>query len=377
MSTWRWADWIEPVPPAARITLGEGNTPLIPSKKIGPQAGLRNLSFKLETANPTGSFKDRFAAVAISHMVAGGRYLCVATSSGNTGSALAAYCAAAGVTCRIAVVETAPERKLRQMMACGAEIFRVRGFGLDPNITGRTFESLRRIGRQPGAAIQISAYVYSPAGMSGVQTISHELVEQSAEPIDHVFCPAGGGGLTLAVARGFAQMVERGRLPASPAIECVQPEGNNTISGPLRDGAERAREVDCTTEISGLQVPNVNDGHLVIEECRPTGGTGHLVTDADVWELQKRLAREEGIFCEPAGAVALAGALQAASEEIIDPDARIVCLVTGSGFKDEASVDRMVQSAICPTVDLSTLELQAADPDRSDFPSGGIHDQRN
>ena len=108
MSIWRWADWIEHVPEEARTTLGEGDTPLIRSKRIGPEAGLRNLFLKLEAANPTGSFKDRFAAAAISHMVARGQHTCVATSSGNAGSSLAAYCAAADVSCRIAIVETAP-----------------------------------------------------------------------------------------------------------------------------------------------------------------------------------------------------------------------------------------------------------------------------
>lgn len=363
MSIWRWADWIEHVPEEARITLGEGDTPLVRSKVIGPEAGLRNLFLKLEAANPTGSFKDRFAAAAVSHMVARGQRTCVATSSGNAGSSLAAYCAASGVSCRIAIVETAPDQKLRQMMAYGADIFRVRDFGSDPEVTFRTFQALERIGSRTDAALQVSAYVYSPLGMSGVETLGLELAEQSEAPVDHVFCPAGGCGLVVAVARGFALMVERGRLAYSPAIECVQPEGNNTAAGPLREGAERARPVESTTRISGLQVPTVNDGDLLIQACRPTGGTGHLVTDEEVWELQGRLAREEGIFCEPAAAVAVAGALNAVREGIVSPDARVVCLVTGTGFKDAWSVDRMLRHFSCETVDLSALEQEVAGPD--------------
>src|SRR5262245_53620575 len=115
MSLWRWADRIEPIPPSARLTLGEGDTPLVASRRLGPRAGLANLFFKLETVNPTGSYKDRFAAVAVAHMLAHGRRRCVATSSGNTGAALAAYCAAAGIACEIAVVEKAPAEKLKQM----------------------------------------------------------------------------------------------------------------------------------------------------------------------------------------------------------------------------------------------------------------------
>src|SRR5215213_4887230 len=103
MSIWRWADWIEPVPAEARLTLGEGDTPLVRSRAIGPAAGLPSLYFKLETVNPSGSYKDRFAAAAVSHLRASGRRQVIATSSGNTGAALAAYCAAAGVPCEIAI----------------------------------------------------------------------------------------------------------------------------------------------------------------------------------------------------------------------------------------------------------------------------------
>mgnify|MGYP002701073894 FL=1 len=123
MSVWRWADHFESIPESFRLTLGEGETPLLHSRSIGPDAGLPNLYFKLETTNPSGSYKDRFAATAVSDMLARGKKRCVATSSGNTGAALAAYCAAAGIRCQIAVVETAPEDKLRQMLAYGLLLY--------------------------------------------------------------------------------------------------------------------------------------------------------------------------------------------------------------------------------------------------------------
>lgn len=362
MSIWKYADLIVPVEEQHRVTLGEGNTPLIRSRKIGPSAGLNNLWFKVETSNPAGSFKDRMGAAAISHMLETGRTRCIATSSGNTGSALSAYCAAAGIECHIAVVETAPENKLQQMMAYGANVFRIKGFGLEPQLTAQAFERLNQIAARPDSAMQVSSYIYSSEGMTGVETISHELADQAKEldtSIDRVFCQAGGGGLCVAVARGFASLVRTGTLTSSPAVDCVQPEGNNTMAGPLRDGDAKAKECVCTTKVSGLQVPVVNDGHLVVSECRATGGTGHLVTDEFVWETQQRLAREEGIFSEPAGAVALAGALQAASNGEIESNDVIVCLVTGSGFKDGDSVTRMLGDSPCPMLgieDLSQLE---------------------
>ena len=101
-----------------------------------------------------------------------------------------------------------------------------------------------------------------------VKTIAFELADECPETITHVFCPAGGGGLCVAVAQGFQQLVRGGQIAACPTVECVQPEGNNTIAGPLRDGAQNAREVACTTQVSGLQVASVVDGHLAIEACR-------------------------------------------------------------------------------------------------------------
>lgn len=356
MRIWRWANMLDPIPEAARISLGEGDTPLVRSRRIGPAAGLKNLYFKLEHGNATGSYKDRFAFTAISDMVAQGRKKCIATSSGNTGAALAAYCAAAGIECRIAIVEGAPGGKLKQMMAYGARIARIRKFGTDPEATIDVFERLQKLGERPDSAMQVSAFVFSPVGMSGVQTVAFELAEQADAPWDHVFCPAGGGGLCVAAARGFQRLVESGQLHSSPAVECVQPAGNNTIAGPLRDGCERAQEVDCTTKVSGLQVASVVDGHLAVEACRATGGTGHLVSDEFVWDVQKRLAREEGVFTEPAGAVALAGALKAAQNGDLTPDANIVCMVTGSGFKDDDAVQRINNDVDCPMLDATDID---------------------
>ena len=157
--------------------------------------------------------------------------------------------------------------------------------------------------------------------------------------------------MALAVARGFANLRQRGPLNRRVAVECVQPEGNNTIAGPLKEGLARAKATMSTTAVSGLQVASVIDGDEVIAACRDCGGTGHLVTDAQVYEAQARLAREEGIFSEPAGAVALAGALAARATGYLDAEAPVVCFVTSSGFKDEPSVLKMIGAAECPLLD--------------------------
>jgi threonine synthase len=242
------------------------------------------------------------------------------------------------------------------MMAYGAQIARIRGFGADPAITRDVFPRLAQRGRRAEAALQVSAFVLSPLGMAGVQTLAYELAEQLPAGIDHVFCPAGGGGLCVAAARGFEVLAERGALARPPRVHCVQPWGNDTIAGPLREGAAEARETRCTTQISGLQVASVLDGHLAVAACRASGGTGYRVDDERVWELQRRLARTEGIFAEPAGVVALAGAAQAAAAGEAAPDDVVVCTVTGSGFKDMVAAERLAGDRECPTVDIAALD---------------------
>lgn len=361
MSIWKYAEWFAPIPETCRITLGEAQTPVLRSRRIGPSVGLKNLFFKLESTNPSGSYKDRFAVTAISDMVANGKTRCIATSSGNTGAALAAYCAAAGIACEIFIVEGAPQGKLKQMLAYGAKLFRVKEFGISSDVSQRVVNGLKELSTQPGAQMQISAFLYSPAGMTGVYSMGHELAEQGEAPWDHIFCMAGGGGLVLATAVGLEQALSAGKIKRLPRVECVQPEGNDTMASDLRAGRDRSHAITCTSKISGLQVPTVVDGDQVIAACRRNGGTGHLVSDQLIWEIQKRLSLEEGIFAEPAGSTAVAGAVQAARNGEIDPNAYVCCPITGSAFKDPASMDEMIKDVSCPLIDVTDLERRVAE----------------
>ncbi|MCF3650459.1 pyridoxal-phosphate dependent enzyme [Synoicihabitans lomoniglobus] len=332
-------------PVSDALTMGEGNTPLIRSRRIGPELGLNELWFKYEGANPTGSYKDRFAVAAVTHLAREGKRLCLGTSSGNTGAALAAYCARAGLPCHLAIVEGAPEGKLRQMRAYGAHLLRIRGFGASPDVTLEVMTGLGALARQLDGGVEVSAYAISPRGMAGVESLGRELAATFDGRAFDVFCPAGGGGLTLAVARGLSQSRAEAR------VHCVQPEGNDTIAGALRRGDSQATPMASTTAISGLQVGAILDGHDVVKACRASGGSGQTISDEEVWAVQSRLARDEGVFCEPAGAVALAGLTTAVRNRELDTSRPVVCLVTGSGFKDERSLVAMTGSAGTPMVE--------------------------
>ncbi|HMJ09481.1 MAG TPA: pyridoxal-phosphate dependent enzyme [Pyrinomonadaceae bacterium] len=315
-------------------SLGEGNTPLVRSSALGRNTPL---FFKMEQLNPTGSFKDRFASVETALIKEKGIKTFMATSSGNTGSALAAYSARHGIRCLLFVNEITPQNKLDQMLVYGAEVFRVKNFGVTNGSSAPIFERLRKLAEECNSRLVISAYKYSPEGMEGVKTIAYELVEQLGSVPDQVFVPVGGGGLLSAVWRGFLDMKARKLIDSLPRINAVQPVLNDTVVTPLVENAERAREVKTTTAISGLAVQVDIDASLAVRSVRESAGSGYLVSDEDAVSVQEMLSEREGIFVEPAGAVSAAGYLKALSLEKIGQDETAVCVLTGHGLKTAAA----------------------------------------
>jgi len=316
--------------------MGEGNTPLVRSATIGSRLGFR-LLFKLEMCNPTGSYKDRFAAAQTTEMLRSGVKGCIATSSGNTGAALAAFSARYGISCTLFVNEAAPTNKLHQIESYGASIFRVKDFVTSPEVTERVFEALQRIANDDHCPLVVSAYRYCPQGMQGVEQIASELLDQCGKGIDHIFVPVGGGGLFTAVCRGVRA---RG---GCTKIHAVQPEGCPTVVSAFEEGRDNIRPVISTTKVSGLAVPFDIDAGIALAELRRSGGRGIAISDMDVFAAQRLMLREEGIWSEPAGAAALAGCLFAHNRGWIRPAETVVCLVTGHGFK---SIGLMADAAL-------------------------------
>lgn len=331
----------------AAADLGQGFTPVVRSRAIGPALGIRELYFKLETSNPSGSYKDRFAGLGLALAREAGARACMATSSGNTGAAIAAFCAALGMRAFVFVNERTPAGKLMQMQAHGARLFRVKHMGIDAAESALILQDLRAISVGRHIPLLISAFACSAEAMAGIKTIAYELNDQLGA-VDHVFCPVGGGGLYTAIARGFADLGPAGH--ALPRIHPVQPELNDTVVTPLKDGKDKARTVPTTTAVSGLAVPFDLDGSTVIELARKCGGQGVLIGDQDALDAQAALMQQEGLMVEPAGAVSVAGLLQAAKQGSLKEHERVVCVLTGHGFKDpvslEAAADRHPTQAI-------------------------------
>jgi threonine synthase len=333
-----------------KVTLGEGNTPLVQSVGIAAELGLNRLFFKLENTNPSGSYKDRFAAAEVADVLASGGKGCLATSSGNTGSALAAFCARYSLPCIIVVGTNTPVGKLVQMQAHGARVLRVRDFLNSPTVAKQAFETLAEVAVELDLRLVVSAYRYSPKGMQGVEPLSAELVDQSSNEIRHVFVPVGGGGLFTAVCRGFEARSKK------PLIHCVQPEGCPTVVAAFERGTDTIEPVESTTRVSGLSVPYDIDASLALGQLRKFGGRAFRVSDNEVLDAQQMLLRQEGIYAEPAGATALAGLRRALADKLVKPEETTICLVTGHGSKDPDSIQMAAAKSPVATLEVQDLK---------------------
>jgi threonine synthase len=305
------------------------------------------LWFKLELCQPTGSYKDRFVVREMERIVASGAKMVVATSSGNTGAALAAYSARAGIRCFVVVSPDAPLGKVAQMRAHGAYVVQVPLFTADAAVTEQVMGALRAFCEERGVPLVVSAFRYCPFGMEGVSGIADELAPLAPR---HVFVPVGGGGLYAAVARGFA------RAGMAVKVHAVQPAGCGTVVDAWAAGLRVAARANGVTRVSGLSVPVDIDATLALGLLYENGGQGIAVTDEEVFAAQRRLLREEGVFCEPAGAAAAAGWMRAVADGRVDPGERAVCLVTGHGGKDPDSIAGAAALVPSPVVAAGELE---------------------
>lgn len=315
--------------------LGEGNTPCIASRLYG-----EDLWFKLESSNPTGSYKDRFAAPAIQSLASTSPPLVIATSSGNTGASLAAYSARFNVPLAVVAGASAPAAKLTQIRAHGATVIPILRFTEDPALTAEVMRAIEDYARRSGAAMIVSAFKYCPGPMEGVSNIALELMPH--EP-HHVFVPVGGGGLYTAVARGF-QNQSRPNIK----VHAIQPSGGATVAAAWQAKKYTALPMPGQTSISGLSVPLDLDATTALQLLYQCGAAGIAVSDESIYSAQKLLLTQEGIAAEPAGATAFAGYLEAKSQGLLQPGQKSICLVTGHGWKDAKSLESAAHPAQSP-----------------------------
>lgn len=319
------------------VTLGEGGTPLLALDRLAARFGLAGLSAKVESANPTGSYKDRVAAMSLSLALDRGNPGWIATSSGNAGLAFAAYGVRAGLPGFLCVVAGAPPGKLIPLVPYGIGLAAVTDVG--DGGSGRSgaglMELVRDAARRHELFLGITANRYNPDGMRGIETIGYELAEQLPDTTQ-VYVPTGGGGLLASLARGLAH---RG-VPA--AVVACQPAGCAPIVRFL-DG-ELARPVieRCDTRVSALQLPEPPDGDLAVAAVIGSGGWGTSVSDEETLAAQRLLAATEGLFVEPASATGLAAVIRDVAAGRLGGTDHPVLVLTGAGWKD---LDRFAAAA--------------------------------
>ncbi|GAA1137133.1 threonine synthase [Kribbella jejuensis] len=311
------------------VCLGEGATPVIELPALARRLGVRSVSAKVETGNPTGSYKDRVAAMSLSLARSRGYRGWIATSSGNAGMAMAAYGARAGLPGFICLAGSVPPEKSLPLMAFGSgavTVVRVQGAGR-PEVDGHMFDQVRDAAQRHKLFLGVTLHAFNAEGMRGIDTIAYELAEQ-VPAATHVYVSVGGGGLLVAVARGLD------RRGLQPRMIACQSSGCAPVVRYL-DGAVAAVEVErSTTSISALQLPRPPDGDLAAGAVERSHGWGTAIDDAAILAAQRWLASAEGVFVEPAAAATVAALLADAEHGRLGPDARPVVILTGGGWKD-------------------------------------------
>jgi threonine synthase len=316
---WRYREAIALARNATVVTLGEGCTPLLPIE-------LEHVRFlaKLEQIAPTGSFKDRGACVLMTQAAALGIDTVVEDSSGNAGSAIAAYGARAGVSCHIHVPASTSPAKLGQIAAYGATLHRIPG----------TREDTANAALKAAEATYYASHVWNPFFLQGTKTWAYEVCEQLGwRAPDAVVLPIGNGTLLLGAALGFAELEEMGLIGNRPRLIGVQAAACAPLVEAYRQGmSEPAPVTPAPTRAEGIAIAAPRRGQQILEAVHRSRGTLIAVSEDEIAATQHALGRQ-GLYIEATAAVAPAGLLALRRRSVLRRDATLVTALTGHGLK--------------------------------------------
>ncbi len=332
---WRYAELL-PVEKRFWVDIGAGGTPLFKANELGRVLGVKNLYIKNDTVNPTFSFKDRPASVAVSKAKELGIRVVGCASTGNLASATMAHAAAAGLTGFVLMPDTVELPKVRQASIYGGKIILVDGTYDDVNrlaylLTDRTNVGVVNVNLRP-------YYV------EGSKTMIYEIVEQLGWRVpQHIVVPMASGALFGALHKGLEEMELFGLIQDADTIfHGVQPEGCSPISTAFASGSDEIRPVKKpNTLVKSLAIGTPADGLYALSIARSTGGTCETVSDDETIEAVKLLSRHAGIFAEPGGAITVAAVKRMREEGVLDSGDEVVCCVTAAGFKADEVVERL------------------------------------
>jgi threonine synthase len=353
-SIWRYRDFlpIEGGPP--RGLLPAGWTPLLRADRLAERLGLREVWVKNDAANPTHSFKDRVASVALARAIELGFEVFACASTGNLANAVAAHASAAGLESYVFIPADLEEQKILATGVYDTQIVAIRGNYDDVNrlcteVAGERAWAFANINMRPYYA-------------EGSKTIAYEIVEQLGwEVPDRVVAPVASGSLFTKVARGFEEWIELGLVRgAVPTMNGAQAAGCSPVARAFAEGRDVCQPVKPDTIAKSLAIGNPADGPYAIELARKTGGGVDAVTDDEIRSGIKLLAETTGIFTETAGGVTTAVLRKLAERGDIEADERVVVVITGDGLKTLDAVRDTVE-----TIEVSSSydEFEARVPD--------------
>lgn len=351
---WRWHELMPILDQAAIVTLGEGDTPMLRCDRLAKAVGVRELWVKVDAANPTGSLKDRSVTVAATKAVEFGYRILSCDSTGNKASSVAAYAARAGLDSVVFCPEHTPLPKTTQAVFFGARLMRVKGHYADVNAMYRKLI----------ASGQVKWYdcgTDNPFRYEGKKTYAYEIAQDLGwQPPDRVLFPAAGGMALAKTWKGFVELRQLGWLEGRlPKLTAVQAAACAPIVRAFDAGEKKVAPVEKGPTIASA-IAGANPGLLgdrTLDALYESGGDSVGVTEEEIFEATELLGRE-GLFIEPSGAVTLAGLRRQVARGVIQPHERVVCVLTGSGFKDFDTIASRVEMPSHVIADYE--EMQAA-----------------
>jgi threonine synthase len=337
----RWGEFLPLTEKTPRISLGEGETPLVRSVYLERACGLDELWFKLESCNPTGSFKDRGMVVAVARAVEDGARAIMCASTGNTSASAAAYAARCGLDSYVLVPQgKVAAGKMAQAIAFGSRIIEVEG----------NFDDALRAAREIAAHHPVALVnSINPNRIEGQKTAAFEVCESLGDAPDVLAIPVGNAGNITAYWKGFCEWAELGRASLHPKMYGFQAAG----AAPIVLGAPVA---EPQTVATAIRIGNPASWKGATSARDESGGLIEAVTDEQILDAYRLLARREGLFVEPASAASVAGLLKLGGEGRLR-GGRAVAILTGNGLKDpDTAVAQYVPNVVRAPATLAGVE---------------------
>jgi len=356
LTMWRYGPLL-PADAQAPVDLGAGFTPLVRADRLAAELGLGELWIKNDTVNPTGSFKDRVVSVALTKARELGYKVAACASTGNLASSVGAHAAHAGMKSFVFIPHDLEAGKVVMTAVYGGNLIAVNG----------NYDDVNRLCAELASEQPTWAFVnvnVRPYYAEGSKTLAFEIAEQLGwQTPDHVVVPIASGSQLTKVHKGFQELHKVGLLDDEPHVRIsgAQALGCSPVATAFKEGTDVVRPVRPDTIAKSLAIGNPADGPYAVEAVRQTGGAIEAVSDGEVIDAIKLLARTEGIFAETAGGVTIATLARLAAAGVVQRDERVVALVTGHGLKTIEAVapSSKPTATIAPTLDAFAAILEA------------------